>query len=331
MKRWPKITTAQRTAAALTAFAAFLLMAFVGTNLVEVFFDAVFGLVGTSLTKTIIDLLLALLWLSALLVAILTALVVYRLVLDKNNDDETPVCGKCGYNLTGNVSGRCPECGMDSVRQVAEKLVRRERTHGLKIMAMLTFGGPLSFLGPLAIATMFWMPLRRGFGFLNFAHGVTWLDLFVGLSMIMIPLLYYMEMRTEGTYRADLDGAMGPRGGVLIFAPVGVFMVNPRIASSVFVEFFLFGPRLILSGLRQRGLSRSVRLDDRQKAAAILDRLLNRDEGINTHRLLSEGESFDHLHQSLAYLFYHKWIGVGEKWQRIWLLTESRRVLTSKP
>jgi hypothetical protein len=23
-------------------------------------------------------------------------------------------CRKCGYNLTGNVSGRCPECGMDT-------------------------------------------------------------------------------------------------------------------------------------------------------------------------------------------------------------------------
>jgi hypothetical protein len=22
-----------------------------------------------------------------------------------------PVCGKCSYDLTGNVSGRCPECG----------------------------------------------------------------------------------------------------------------------------------------------------------------------------------------------------------------------------
>jgi len=22
-------------------------------------------------------------------------------------------CQKCGYNLTGNVSGKCPECGLD--------------------------------------------------------------------------------------------------------------------------------------------------------------------------------------------------------------------------
>lgn len=23
-------------------------------------------------------------------------------------------CGRCGYDLTGNVSGRCPECGADA-------------------------------------------------------------------------------------------------------------------------------------------------------------------------------------------------------------------------
>lgn len=25
--------------------------------------------------------------------------------------DESIVCGRCGYNLTGNLSGQCPECG----------------------------------------------------------------------------------------------------------------------------------------------------------------------------------------------------------------------------
>ena len=24
---------------------------------------------------------------------------------------DAPTCGECGYNLTGNITGRCPECG----------------------------------------------------------------------------------------------------------------------------------------------------------------------------------------------------------------------------
>lgn len=35
-----------------------------------------------------------------------------------------PVCGRCGYNLTGNVSGVCPECGWRIARRV-RALIRR--------------------------------------------------------------------------------------------------------------------------------------------------------------------------------------------------------------
>jgi hypothetical protein len=33
---------------------------------------------------------------------------------------EAPRCVNCGYNLTGNVSGRCPECGTPIARQDAK-------------------------------------------------------------------------------------------------------------------------------------------------------------------------------------------------------------------
>lgn len=47
-------------------------------------------------------------WLLLLVALIPTAILWYR-------DCRIPVghCQKCGYNLTGNVSGRCPECGTD--------------------------------------------------------------------------------------------------------------------------------------------------------------------------------------------------------------------------
>ena len=221
---------------------------------------------------------------------------------------------------------------MDFVQHIAEQLVRRERRHGLKIRAMLVFGGPLSFLGPLAVATMFWIALKYGFRSSGFAEGVTWLDLFVGLSVIMIPLLYGMEMRTQGGFRTDLSDVIPVPGVALVMGSRGavpILMLNARATSSVFVEFFLLGPRLVLSGLRQRGLSRSVRLGDRQEAAAILERLSNRDDGIQTNGLLSESESVEKLLPTLAYLAYHQWIGVGETWQRLWLLTASRQVLAT--
>jgi len=33
------------------------------------------------------------------------------LVARSRNDDRSPHCGICGYNLTGRASDRCPECG----------------------------------------------------------------------------------------------------------------------------------------------------------------------------------------------------------------------------
>jgi hypothetical protein len=42
------------------------------------------------------------------LVAIATAVFWWR---DAKRDIPPGHCRKCGYNLTGNVSGRCPECG----------------------------------------------------------------------------------------------------------------------------------------------------------------------------------------------------------------------------
>jgi len=41
--------------------------------------------------------------------------------LQRNYDE----CASCGYNLTGNVTGRCPECGW--------KLTRRFRAHRKKV------------------------------------------------------------------------------------------------------------------------------------------------------------------------------------------------------
>lgn len=35
----------------------------------------------------------------------------YRQHKGKRQDHHYGICSKCGYDLTGNVSGRCPECG----------------------------------------------------------------------------------------------------------------------------------------------------------------------------------------------------------------------------
>ena len=48
------------------------------------------------------------LWLPLLVIGVPTAKLWWR---DRLMPRPTECCQECGYNLTGNVSGRCPECG----------------------------------------------------------------------------------------------------------------------------------------------------------------------------------------------------------------------------
>jgi len=36
----------------------------------------------------------------------------YARICRKHTQDRDGLCYSCGYNLTGNISGRCPECGL---------------------------------------------------------------------------------------------------------------------------------------------------------------------------------------------------------------------------
>ncbi len=47
-------------------------------------------------------------------------------------DDTAPVCSECGYNLTGNVSGICPECGTPVGVEMQEALTERSHQNDVR-------------------------------------------------------------------------------------------------------------------------------------------------------------------------------------------------------
>lgn len=47
----------------------------------------------------------------ACMLAVLPAVILFRREWDRDHRQKTGCCRHCGYNLTGNVSGVCPECG----------------------------------------------------------------------------------------------------------------------------------------------------------------------------------------------------------------------------
>ncbi|MCH8853871.1 MAG: hypothetical protein IID41_14655 [Planctomycetes bacterium] len=57
-------------------------------------------------------------WFVTLTLALYPTWVLMRIMIDRTRRHrrrEVGLCTKCGYNLTGNVSGRCPECGKEPV------------------------------------------------------------------------------------------------------------------------------------------------------------------------------------------------------------------------
>lgn len=80
-----------------------------------------------------------LLW-SALFVLVLGVLLLKLGWLPRRRGDE-PRCRRCGYDLTANASGRCPECGADvsTPRGVARGMGRRRPVVGLAGLLLMFF------------------------------------------------------------------------------------------------------------------------------------------------------------------------------------------------
>jgi hypothetical protein len=55
-----------------------------------------------------------------------TAAVVYAFCRDRNERPAEGCCRSCGYDLRGNVSGICPECGTPIPPEVKEEALRNE-------------------------------------------------------------------------------------------------------------------------------------------------------------------------------------------------------------
>ena len=146
--------------------------------------------------------------------------------------------------------------------------------------------------------------------------------------LCVLPLLYWLELRTRGNFLTDELRAQGhsiEEGVRTLWSSRGELRQTGALYA-MYVEIFLFGPRMTIDAVRRLTARLRVGRPPIPRAAEILMFLSIADGGVAVHGL-SRGESPEELRRTLTYLRLHDWIDVGDHGRRAWLLSTARRRL----
>lgn len=255
------------------------------------------------------------------------------------------ICPSCGYDLHGLEEGRtCPECGCVeaqrtgaiSAETIRQELDERSESRRISDIARIVFGIPICFLGPLVISSILWFAY-----FMLFRSALSFSWFFLGLSGLMIPLLFRMERKTGGNYLGESMRVIGeryPDARPLIYSgylgtasmtslALATVIMNPGTTSTLIVEVFLTGPRMVLRGRSNRKLATALERVDKVRTAEVVSKMLSRVGGMPPGELLKDGETISDVLPSVTWLSFYGWIGVTAKVDRVFLFTESREAL----
>lgn len=215
---------------------------------------------------------------------------------------------------------------------IRSRLKRREAFKGGLAVLSVICGLPLTLPGPLFFATVAWWV----------AHSLTrqwypWKWIFLATCAVIVPLLFWTELRTQGRYIQDalLETSDSTRSLFNLFsntAATALFgrvillgMARPSLVPKSIVRVFLFGPRLVLDGARHLLQALRVGLTDMNRIAEVVQDLLSKGKGLAPFELLKPGERLEDLAPAIAWLAYYGWIGLGENTDRVFLYTETKK------
>ena len=134
-----------------------------------------------------------------------------------------PLCLNCGYNLRGNASGRCPECGYEfTPRGMARyhRAVHRGRSDMTRWTWQIGVAGGLLFM--LFIPFAFYMPLA------GLVIALVLLALIVRHNWVVAS-----EVRLVRTYCSTEAGAEVTRGDTVLLWTLAMLFGEMAIAGAV--------------------------------------------------------------------------------------------------
>lgn len=217
---------------------------------------------------------------------------------------------------------RSPRTTDHRVRQVLDKLGTVHSITSAGIVLKLLLGIPLTLLGPLIVTA----GIRHAYVREQRDSVFNWVGVFFLVSLVMVPLLMWLERRTRGKFLND------PLMGEDISRPssYGEFELRGhRTLWAIYTEFALYGPRLLWSVIdcfRTRTMVDSALL---VVAAHVVVDLLDRGEAMNVRELIAPGRPGPMLVPALRFLQECDWVDTSRRRDRVWLRSPIRNRLAN--
>jgi hypothetical protein len=213
---------------------------------------------------------------------------------------------------------RMPGTAAHRVQQVIRLLEQAEALSWAGIAARIILGVPLCLAAPIALTAAVGSSLLHG------AIDVSRQLLFLILSLLVLPLLFWLERRSAGDFGNDL------LRGTETASSYGAFeLAQIKLWCIFWMELALLGPRLVLSAADQvRGTTRGDPVT-RALAAGILLELLDSDGSLLIRELAMPDHTAADMVRAVKFLKTHDWIDLARRRDRLWLTSEARTKLAA--
>jgi hypothetical protein len=210
--------------------------------------------------------------------------------------------------------------------RILTRLRNRQAGFWLRILTKLSFGIPLSFIGPALLACIINATLLR----YRVHNPPEWPTLFWLSCLIVIPILYYFEWHHHGDFFLDTARSQGITSGSY-FTPFLSYSSwryhNSEMVGAFYTEILLFAPKQVFSAVADFRQRIHLTSDQLHRAVQIVADLSTTNSSLPIAQLRLPGESNESLRLTLQYLQFHDWLDINKPGDRAWLLTTARKRL----
>jgi len=210
--------------------------------------------------------------------------------------------------------------------RIETQLRKREAGFWARTFVKFITGFPVLFIGPVLVGAILNALLIKA----QASWNPGWLVL-IGIGcLIVIPILFFVEIRHRGDYFLDQARSYHTPGETYTSAwsyTDGPGRGNSEEVGAAYTEILLFAPRQIVdafSDIRQRT---PISSDELHRAAEIVLALHTADGGVALIKLRRADEAEESFDRILRYLQFYDWTDLSKDGKRTWLCSPAKKWL----